>query len=235
MTPVFKRFTLVELLVVIAIIAILSSMLLPSINQAMQKAKTIKCGSNMKQFGQAFALYASDYSGYICPFRDTDSSPSQFWFRQLLQSYLNENREYAILGGYYWAGGKRIDSKLACPSVIPPESGSRYSYGENSRFSHGWPTSWYTKDTQLRRPSRSCLLAENASTTDAALCFYALDGGSGSEKYIQWFPHNNGANILFLDYHVSWLKRIKIPAQELNSTAWKSTFWDPVEWTNDNW
>ena len=52
---------------------------------------------------------------------------------------------------------------------------------------------------------------------------------------IQAFPHFNGANILFLDYHVTWLKRIKIPAQELDSTAWKSSFWDPVAWTNDNW
>ncbi len=53
-------FTLIELLVVVAIIALLISILLPSLQGAREQAKTAKCLANMKSIAQASVAYASE-------------------------------------------------------------------------------------------------------------------------------------------------------------------------------
>lgn len=64
----FRRhhgFTLVELLVVIGIIALLISILLPSLSKAQRAARAVQCASNMRSIMQGVLLYAQQYNGAI--------------------------------------------------------------------------------------------------------------------------------------------------------------------------
>lgn len=60
-----RAFTLVELLVVVSIIALLISVLLPSLNKAREQARAVKCLANLHSQGLAIQTYASEYLGTL--------------------------------------------------------------------------------------------------------------------------------------------------------------------------
>jgi prepilin-type N-terminal cleavage/methylation domain-containing protein len=64
-----RGFTLVELLVVVAIIALLISILAPSLKAAKDLAKEMLCMTNQRALGTALSIYAEVNRGYILPYR----------------------------------------------------------------------------------------------------------------------------------------------------------------------
>jgi prepilin-type N-terminal cleavage/methylation domain-containing protein/prepilin-type processing-associated H-X9-DG protein len=71
-------FTLVELLVVIGIIALLISILLPSLQSARRSANAVKCLSNLKQIALGNQFYANENDNYVVP-AETNYENAPHW------------------------------------------------------------------------------------------------------------------------------------------------------------
>jgi len=190
-------FSLVELLVVIGIIAVLISILLPSLSRAQMAARTTNSLSNLRQIGLALATYRNDNRGYY-PLHAWQSRPdrprtrwpdSLFGYLKVADIYRSPNLAEDDLPRMNKPFTHTTDG-LTNPGIVAGKSQFFGGYGYNWQYlGNGREVSgiapFFVKDTTIRLPHLTLAVADtdgsrNGTPQKTSQAVYVIDPPLGS-------------------------------------------------------
>lgn len=219
------RFTLIELLVTVAIIAILFSLLMPSLSKAKHLASRIACTNNMKQIHLAVLSYTESYQSWMPITKpslvyDSTSAYALTWM-QTIHPFLN---------------GKTFDGdpKNSCQALYcPAGSAQTLKNGKGQPLTNYAYTSflghmYYATSSIAYKPRRMDKCPKPSTRA------YFLDGkcismnsilydfGTMAEALVDVdLRHPGGTNALFVDGHVEQDKILNQTDQDIiNKYKW---------------
>ena len=188
-----QGFTLIELLVVIAIIALLISILLPSLSRARCEGIKVRCGSGVRQMYMSFMMYAQDNRSRL---------PDNYHW--LCDKALHGVKTNGKGFGFLIGAGYVEDSFVYCPGRT--YTSHPYWYNRQAGYCYNVPHKYQSTNKNAKGPPRVPIprdwIALLACRTDGATANPNVSNNRGL------LPHcNTGLNILVRDGSVQFLPK----------------------------
>ncbi|MHC5179350.1 MAG: type II secretion system protein [Planctomycetota bacterium] len=214
-----KGFTLIELLVVISIIALLLSIIMPSLKRAKEAGMRITCLSNLKGLARIVHLYSNDHNGDL---PEGNTQGPKCWVNHInpdggFFSYWNQNEDpeleeeqrAAIRNGVLWPWADDAIGAYRCPTSNLGYARS-YSMPDSLGPSPGMakamgaPASLLVNNiTDVKNTGgRMLFIDEGWASPDTWTIYY------DQQRWLDIVParHGLGTNLAFLDGHAEYWK-----------------------------
>ena len=236
-----KGFTLVELLVVISIIALLLSILMPSLSRARESGRRVVCLSNQRQLSLAWVLYTQNNNDYFCspdPAEKKNTEDYKYswlgWNYETskylyLENWTLDDWSNAIQEGKLWKYTQN-EKIYRCPTGNKGEMVTYAAFGgalgwrqplkRDAGPSYG---TFLYKMTDLQRASERAVFIDEGKLS---LNFFSVN--YSAEEWFDRPPirHNIGATLSFADAHAEYWKwqddRTKKLGMMDDDTYWKA-------------
>jgi prepilin-type N-terminal cleavage/methylation domain-containing protein/prepilin-type processing-associated H-X9-DG protein len=244
-----RAFTLIELLVVIAIIALLMSILMPSLHKARKQARSVACQSNLKQWSIIWHMYTEDSGGKFNPGSTRGVDAGNDWPALLMPYYQDRGaltlcpaatRPMAIAGDFAtraWSWDAQGWGNLKQKETV-----DEGSYGENEWICNRNTADYWRDRNTIKNPDRvplffDCAYVDVYPNANAGPPPFEGDVSALNEWVLICMDRHMGyVNYLFAD-----LSLRKVGLKELWTFKWSRTFDTSNAWTaaggvqHDNW